>query len=157
MLIDKTSLNDSFKYGLILDTAVYTALPSLGCMNLRHITPLLSWNAVISRWAEIETIVRDAMFNNPDNNPDAVQIKNWRTFTGLGNRLVHLVRPQVQISNFNFKIYFGQTYLTIVWRFMTSYLMTKLNDACSICIWLWFYNESFEHQKTQVLGAKYYA
>ena len=37
-------------------------------------TPLLSGNAVISRWVEIETIVRDAMFNNPDNNPDAVQI-----------------------------------------------------------------------------------
>ena len=39
-------------------------------------TPLLSGNAVISQWVEIETIVRDAMFNNPDNNPDAVQIKN---------------------------------------------------------------------------------
>ena len=55
------------------------------------ITFWFSWNAVISRWAEIETIVRDAMLNNPDNNPDAEQIKNWRTFTGLGTRLVHLV------------------------------------------------------------------
>ena len=41
-------------------------------------------------------------------------------------------------------------------RFMTSYLMTKLNDACSICIWLWFYNEWFEHKMTNALSANCY-
>ena len=34
--------------------------------------------------------------------------------------------------------------------------MTKLNEACSICIWLWFNNEWFKHKMTNALSANCY-